>query len=33
MIDLRSAADVRKVMRQAFGAAAGIDPNTVTDAA
>jgi hypothetical protein len=33
MIDLRSAADVRKVTRQAFGAAAGIDPNTITDAA
>jgi hypothetical protein len=33
MVDLRSASDVRKVMPEAFGAAAGIDPNTITDAA
>ena len=33
MVDLRSPADVRGVMRKVFGAAAGIDPDRITDAA
>jgi hypothetical protein len=33
MVDLRSPADVRGVMRTVFGAAAGVDPDRITDAA
>ena len=33
MLDLRSSREVRSAMRQVFGAAAKIDPNTITDAA
>ena len=33
MIDLRSSSEVRTVLRQLFGAAAGIPPNTITDGA
>jgi len=33
MLDLRPPADVRNVMRQGFGAAAGVDPGAITDAA
>jgi hypothetical protein len=33
MVDLSSAADVRGVMRKVFGAAAGLDPDRITDAA
>lgn len=32
MVDLRSAADIRKVVRPRLGAAAGVDPNLITDA-
>jgi hypothetical protein len=33
VVDLRSPADLRGVMREVFGAAAGVDPNRITDAA
>src|SRR3954469_9171884 len=33
MVDLRSPAEVRSVLRKVLGAAAGIDPNIITDAA
>jgi hypothetical protein len=33
MMDLRSPADVRTILRKVLGAAAGIDPNLITDGA